>query len=401
MARPFSSSCGPLVQRRLCFAALCLVWVNMPSALYAESMKNEPPVLTHDFVVQLPDFASKFAWSPDGRQLAVTQFNTGKVLFVDVERRRLMDRVIEAGDPYIAWSPDGKYVAFNEGSRFINGIRVFSTETWDELGRKARLGGDCPIQNRPSFGFTSDSKSIWASCRQGPFTDRYIVGLKLSLPDLSVADKPERQLSDPIINGHISSDNVVQSESGLLLNSVLTGRSEAQDILGLPLLRHFAAIANLDDKFVPGPVVELDADKDYRRFANDFYQWPERRRLVVFWNWAEHAITKKPVSDKASLPQIETYDLASGKRLAAYGTRSVLRIPLHAIVLARKSGRVIGALSSLAPNEGGLVVWNPDNGEEVQRLETKFAASWLGLSPDEHRLVVVELNELHFYKINQ
>ena len=362
--------------------------------------KSVPSTLTHEFAVQLPDFASAFAWSSNGQYLAVNQYNTGKVLFVDIANQKLSERFLMASNSYLSWSFDGKMIATNEMGQF-NGVRVFSTETLEELGRKSRKEAECIFQHNSAFGFTSDNKNLWVSCEQRGFTDRYVTALKLSVPDLVLAESTEQLLKIPNLFGSSYSDFMMRDGTDLLHSSIISSMLAARDFRGQRLTRQLAAITRFSDKVQFGPVIELEADKNYQRFARRVIPWPEKERIVVFWGQETSAIVERPtVADKSNLPRLEIYDTSTGKRAIAFGAQANHPIAIHDVALARKSGLVIGALSALSPAKGGLVVWDAENGTELQRLNTKFPASWLNLAPDERSLVVIELNELHFYRLS-
>ena len=232
---------------------------------------------------------------------------------------------------------------------------------------------------------------------QGP----YKALLKLNVPGLSIASVVERNLPQPLDFVAVFQDYAVQTPSGVRLSTILSSRFEGRDQLGGPILRHFATLSELDTDAVPGPTVQLQDDKFYSKHLSRMLQWPERHLIIAFWGWPDYPIQKDaPVPDKLSLPRLETYDTRTGERLVAFAPTSEHGVLLHDVVLGQKAGLVLGALSSLNPAEGGVAAWDPITGRLLQRLSTgRKPASWLWLSGDETRLVVITVDELQFFKI--
>jgi WD40 repeat protein len=362
--------------------------------------------LSFEFSVKLPDYPSQVAWSRDGKRLAVSQFNTGKVRFIDLESRQILETVLEAsGDPKMVWSPNDKYLALNDGGK-ANGLRIFETATWKELGHKSRLTGECIFQDGPAFGFSKDGKYLWASCykRQSepqPNQDSYKALLKLNVPDLSVAAVVDRPLPVPLDFAAVSNDYAVSTPTGTSLSTIVSSRFDGRDQLGAPILRTFATISELDSESVVGPTVEFQDDKNFQKFATRVLQWPERNAMIAFWGWPDHPLQKDAtVPDKYTLPRLETYDTRTGQRLVAFAPTTEHRIPLHDVVLSRKASLVFGALSSTEPNAGALVAWDPMSGKQIQLVPTVNQAAWLWLSHDETRLAVIALRDILIFRVN-
>jgi hypothetical protein len=397
------------VKSRTCAIAMSLGSITLAVAgedsnvSQAEAQRSAP--LSFEFSIKLPDYPSQVAWSRDGKRLAVSQFNTGKVRFIDLESRQILDTVLEAsGNPKMVWSPDDKYLALNDGGK-ANGLRIVETATWKDVGHKSRLTGECILQDGPALGFSNDGKFLWIACmkhqtkpepNQGP----YKALLKLTVPDLSVAGVVERlpPSSDYVA---VHGDYTVETDSGARMSTIVKSATDRKDDFGYAHWRRFVSLSTLDTEVVPGPTVELKNDKNYQVDANRVLQWPERNAMIAFWMWPGHALDKTaPVPDKYTLPRLETYDTRTGERLVAFAPTSEHRIPLHDVVLARKAGLVFGALSSSQPNAGAVAVWDPLSGKQLQVLPTEHQADWLWLSHDETRLAVIVLREIQIFRIN-
>ncbi|MEQ1716202.1 MAG: hypothetical protein ABL907_09500 [Hyphomicrobium sp.] len=362
--------------------------------------------LSFEFSIKLPDYPSQVAWSRDGKRLAVSQFNTGKVRFIDLESRQILETVLEAsGDPKMVWSPDDKYLALNDGGK-ANGLRIVETATWKDVGHKPRLTGECILQDGPALGFSTDGTFLWIACykrqsepqpNQGP----YKALLKLNVPDLSVAAVIERPLPIPLDFAAVSDDYAVSTPTGNSLSTIVSSRFEGRDQLGAPILRTFATMSELDSEAVVGPTVEFQDDKNFQKFAARVLQWPERNAMIAFWAWPNWSLIKDAtVLDKYSLPRLETYDTRTGERLVAFAPTTEHRIPLHDVVLARKAGLFLGALSSMEPDVGAIAVWDPLSGKQLQVLPTNHQAAYLWLSHDETRLAVIVLRDIQIFRVN-
>lgn len=373
----------------------------------ATSTESQPRApLSFEFSIKLPDYPSQVAWSRDGKRLAVSQFNTGKVRFIDLESRQILETVLEAsGDPKMVWSPDDKYLALNDGGK-ANGLRIVETATWKDVGHKPRLTGECIMQAGPALGFSKDGKFLWIACykkqskpqaNQGP----YKALLKLNVPDLSVSGIVERSLPLPLDFAAVSDDYAVSSPTGSSLSTIVSSRFEGRDQLGGPILRTFATLSRLDSEATLGPTVELQDDKNFQKFAAKVLQWPKRNAMIAFWAWPNWPLKKDSlVPDKYTLPRIETYDTKTGKRMMAFAPTTEHKIPLHDVVLSRKAGLVFGALSSSEPNAGAVAAWDPLSGKQLQVLQTGHQADWLWLSHDETRLAAIVLREIQIFRIN-
>ena len=370
----------------------------------ADAQRSAP--LSFEFSIKLPDYPSQVAWSRDGKRLAVSQFNTGKVRFIDLESRQILDTVLEAsGDPKMVWSPDDKYLALNDGDK-ANGLRIVETATWKDVGHKPRLTGECILQDGPALGFSKDGKFLWISCykrqsalqpNQGP----YKALLKLNVPDLSVSAVVERALPMAVDFAAVAQDYAVSTPNGTSQSTIVSSRFPGRDQLGGPILRTFATQSELDADAVVGATVEFKDDKNYQVHMNRVLQWPERSAMIAFWSWPNWSLKKDAaVPDKYTLPRLETYDTRTGERLVAFAPTTEHRIPLHDVVLARKAGLVLGALSSMEPDAGAVAVWDPLSGKQLQVLPTNHQAAYLWLSHDETRLAVIVLREIQIFRVN-
>lgn len=395
----------------------CRLWIGIAAMVIGSDLAgavetdkgpsvSEAGPLTYEFSIKLPDYPSQLAWSRDGKRLAVSQFNSGKVRFVDLESRRVLDTVLEtSGDPKMVWSPDDKYLALNDGGK-ANGLRIFETATWKELGRKPRLTGECILQDGSSLGFSKDGKFLWIACakrqskpepNQGP----YKALLKLNVPNLSVAEIVERQ-PPPLANFVWVDDNdAIATDRGVQLSILVKVPTGKRDYLGKYSERKLVQPSQLDSDEVLGPMVELQNNKFYRSNVRKILQWPERNAIIAFWAWPENPLEKDaPVPDKYTLPRLETYDARTGERVAAFARPTEHRVALHDVVIARKAGLVLGALSSMNPDAGGIAAWDPMTGAQLQLLPTSHQAAWLWLSYDETRLAVIVLREIQIFRVN-
>lgn len=397
----------------------CRLWIGIAAMVIGSNLAgavepdkgpsvSEAGPLTYEFSIKLPDYPSQLAWSRDGKRLAVSQFNSGKVRFVDLESRRVLNTVLEtSGDVKMVWSPDDKYLALNDGGK-ANGLRLFETATWTELGRKPRLTGECILQDGPALGFSKDGKFLWIACAKNPVKAGSDIGsykavLKLNVPDLSVAKVVEANSPTQTQGFWIIGSYAIDTDRGTLLSSKIVSitDTERRDTAGHFYSRKFIAQWQLGDDAVLGPTFELLSNSYYSVSVNRALIWPEKNVAVVSWMWPDHPLQKEsPVPDKYTLPRLETYDTRTGERIVAFAPTTEHRIPLHDVVLARKAGLVLGALSSSEPNAGAVAAWDPLSGKQIQVLPTGHQADWLWLSHDETRLAVIVLRDIQIFRIN-
>ena len=396
-----------LTFRMLCcaaFLAICLFTAHVVDA--GSDGPSRDDVLSFEFSIKLPGAPVSFGWSPDGKRLAVSQWNTGVVRLIDVERQLLEDAVLPAASPTpgIAWSPDGKYVALNETGR-SNGIKLLRTGDWSITATRDRLGSPpCVLASDAGFAFTSDSKALWVNCQySGLKSPTYVSAIKLELPTLELIGQAE--VSSPLASQSLQTwqGTTLTTSSGLELTTLITmWDMDAPRINFWEVPRtYFARTIKVWAGNSAPEDVNLIRIQHYMRSPNKALAWPERGLLIVFWNSPESPLTKDDESvDKWSFPSIEVYEIASGKRLSSYAyPRELTKGALHDVVLARRRGVVIGGESRLTKAEAELAVWDAATGKLIQKVPSQ-RASWIGLSPNEDRLAVVGLDQVSIFKVH-
>ena len=263
------------------------------------------------------------------------------------------------------------------------------------------------MQTGPAFGFSADGKSLWTACAKqikGPEPNwgKYNSFLKLNVPDFSVSEVFER-FPPPIHGTHVSDADGFATETalGVDFSSVIKVATNRRDGLRSAHWHQFATLTTLNQDVHAGPTIELQANEFYETHVNRVLQWPERKAMIAFWMWPGKLLEKDvPVPNRHMLPRLETYDTISGRRITAFAPTNEHRIPLHDVVLTRRAGLVLGALSSMSPDEGAVAAWDPMTGRQMQLLPTGHQAAWLWLSHDETRLAVIVLNEIQIFRIN-
>jgi hypothetical protein len=108
--------------------------------------------------------------APGDRFAYVADGGTGDLTVIDLERRRIVDRVhVGAGAHHMSFSPDGKrlWIALGEVARTI--VRLDTTDL-----RRPRIAGRLhPRFPGHSLGFAPDGRTVWVSAARVPFVTVY------------------------------------------------------------------------------------------------------------------------------------------------------------------------------------------------------------------------------------
>jgi WD40-like Beta Propeller Repeat len=156
------------------------------------------PILTFHASVGVKGATPTAAWSPDNRFLLVYAFpelgprdrppRLGYTLVVDIEQQQARALLTDPVATYaVAWSPDGRYIAFNNQ----RAIHLYALDTLEE---KASIApgpyNKCSTHSADRMVFTGDSRALWVAC--GGFGGSYglqAIAIKLGVPALQIEDR--------------------------------------------------------------------------------------------------------------------------------------------------------------------------------------------------------------------
>jgi WD40 repeat protein len=393
------------VDRPLRFASaaafVVLALLSPRLALAVDETSEGEAILVYEKSIKsrLPP-GSSVAWSPDNRQLAVG-FADGKLHVLDSNDGT--DRVIlsDIGGASFAWSADGRTMAVHQ-SVLPHGFRLLSVADAHEIGRwsvtQTELNdGRCPSTNMPMM-FTDDGKALWVTCRTSvrhvPVT--FPIAVKHRLPDLSVEDRIE--LKTPI-DGKAAVTHYSLGRFG--------GNQSLTALIGYHIpgkLRYFAYAFDLERKTELFPNFEAADDNrsGLSRPPQQVILLPDGTFALIHlapWTYMKTGTVPDYTFDRL----FEGYDTHTGQRTVAYGGPSGA-IPEAGVILEAAllpDGRsVVGLWSRAATREGGLVVFDARSGAVRQRI--RFGQTFqLALSPNGRRAATITAQgELRIYRVN-
>ncbi len=108
--------------------------------------------------------------APGNRYVYVADGGTGDVTVIDLDRRRIVDRLhVGAGAHHMSFSPDGKrlWIALSEVATTV--VRLDTSD----LARPRSVGRLHPRYPGHSVGFAPDGRTVWLSSARAPYVTVY------------------------------------------------------------------------------------------------------------------------------------------------------------------------------------------------------------------------------------
>src|SRR5712671_6595913 len=381
-------------------AAVALLSLFVPrTGLAADETSEGEALLVYEKSIRgrLPP-GSSVAWSPDNRQLAVG-FADGKLHVLDSNDGT--DRVILAnvGGASFAWSADGRTIAVHQ-SVLSDDFRLLSVADAREIGRwgitqRELNDGRCPSTSMPMM-FTDDGKALWVTCRTSvrhvPVT--FPIAVKHRLPDFVVEDRIE--LKAPI-DGKAAVTHYSLGHFG--------GNQSLTALIGYHIpgkIRYFAYAFDFERKTELFPHFEAvdDNRSGLSRFPIQLLMLPDASFALI--RYASFGASGS-VKDKKLDRVFDGYDMRTSERIVGYGGIGDATPEAGAIgeVALLPDGRsVVGLWSRVAPRERGLVVFDARSGAVRQRV--RFGETYqLALSPNGRRVATITgQGEVRIYRVN-
>jgi hypothetical protein len=389
-------------QPRFVAAAFVVLALLAPRpALAADDISEGETILVYEKSIKprLPP-ASRIAWSPNNRQLAVG-FADGKLHVLDSDNGT--DRVLLSGigSASFAWSSEGRTMAVHQtlsphGFHLLSVVDAREIGRWGITQREVQDDG-CPSFNMPMM-FTDDGTALWVTCRtfvrHVPMT--FPIAVKHRLPDFVVEDRIE--LKTPI-DGKAAVPHYSLGRFG--------GNQSLTALVGYLIagkIRYFAYAFDLQRKTELFPSFEA-VDDDRSGLSRP----PQQVILLPGGTFALIRLSTATYMKPGTVPNytfdrlFEGYDTQTGQRTVAYGGPSDATPEAGVIgdaALLHDGRSLVGRWSRAATREGGLLVFDARSGTVRQRI--RFGETHqLALSPNGRRVATITAQgELRIYRVN-
>lgn len=365
----------------------------------------DDPILQYEFSIPITEPPWRVAWSHDDAYLAITEPTKFTVRIVDVTKRELLPQpAIKGivGEAALAWSPDGRYLAALSGGR-RNAISITSTTDWTELSlRNRRIDEVCFGDDlMGGIDFEADSQSLWMPCKRQLATNPpYIVAAKLSIPQLEVVDRLELQ---PALPGRYStSRHNIRLTRNKLQSLLLAVIPKLNKVSADNTARRFIRITDLGSKSPIGAEFEIIDDSGIQRTLWEAHAADDGRTVVLRWGNPEVVGASW---DSAKNYRLESYDTATGRRLAQFAgssadTGTVKDFRLGSIALLRRRPAVVGSFYDGEAGRRGLIVWDSRTGKVLQIVDLKYARGPFVSRSGLRFAVAISGSELAIYRVH-
>jgi hypothetical protein len=269
------------------------------------------------------------------------------------------------------------------------GVRLFSTADWREVAQVASPHDGCHFQTETPPAFTTDGAYIWVSCAQHSTRGGYLAALKLEVPGLQIADR--LTLESPVADKRLSAlhDTIKIQGTRVAFSTIIANYVPTKP--GYPEIPSYTLrVFDLNKRS------EISSPVDLGKFG-----------------WGGGFMIDTPIQSQLAIDemiavvrgwskdyQITTINLTTGARLAALASiKDKSYQGLKDIRLALNGSLLIGAVSQLQNDTGGIYVWDTGTGNLVQRASDQPVA-WIELSRNERKLAAISREELWIYRVN-